>query len=61
MTMARTKKKGKKRIRFSSSGRIVEKKDKTNVVTRIDSIKKIPVRRVIPDNAATFKLKIRKK
>ena len=55
--------KGKKRkgkIKISSSARLVEKNDATRVA-RDDTLKKAPVKTVLPTNGITFKVKIRKK
>lgn len=55
--------KGKKRkgkIKISSSARLVEKNDATRVA-RADTLKKAPVKNVLPTNGITFKVKIRKK
>ena len=55
--------KGKKRkgkIKISSSARLVEKNDATRVA-RDDTLKKAPVKNVLPTNGITFKVKIRKK
>ena len=55
--------KGKKRkgkIKISSSARLVEKNDATRV-ERADTLKKAPVKNVLPTNGITFKVKIRKK
>ena len=55
--------KGKKRkgkIKISSSARLVEKNDATRVA-RADTLKKAPVKTVLPTNGITFKVKIRKK
>lgn len=55
---SKTKKKGK--IKLSSSARLVEKNDATRVARR-DTLKKAPVKTVLPTNGITFKVKIRKK
>ena len=55
--------KGKKRkgkIKISSSARLAEKNDATRVA-RADTLKKAPVKNVLPTNGITFKVKIRKK
>ena len=55
--------KGKKRkgkIKISSSARLVENNDATRVA-RADTLKKAPVKNVLPTNGITFKVKIRKK
>ena len=52
------KRKGK--IKISSSARLVEKNDATRVA-RADTLKKAPVKNVLPTNGITFKVKIRKK
>ena len=54
------KRKRKGKIKISSSARIVEKNDATRV-TRRDTLKKAPVKTVLPTNGITFKVKIRKK
>ena len=57
------RKNGKKRkgkIKISSSARLVEKNDATRVA-RADTLKKAPVKNVLPTNGITFKVKIRKK
>lgn len=54
----RRKRKGK--IKLSSSARIVEKNDATRVARR-NTLKKAPVKTVLPTNGITFKVKIRKK
>ena len=55
-----SKRKRKGKIKISSSSRIVEKNDATRV-TRRDTLKKAPVKTVLPTNGITFKVKIRKK
>ena len=55
--------KGKKRkgkVKLTQRARIVEKNDATRV-TRRDTLKKAPVKTVLPTNGITFKVKIRKK
>lgn len=55
--------KGKKRkgkIKFKQTSRIVEKNDATRGA-RSDTLKKAPVKTVLPTNGITFKVKIRKK
>ena len=54
------KRKRNGKIKISSSARIVEKNDDTRV-TRRDTLKKAPVKTVLPTNGITFKVKIRKK
>lgn len=54
------KRKRKGKIKISSSASIVEKNDATRV-TRRDTLKKAPVKTVLPTNGITFKVKIRKK
>lgn len=54
------KRKRKGKIKISSSARIVEKNDATRVARR-DTLKKAPVKTVLPTNGITFKVKIRKK
>lgn len=57
----RTKKRKRKgKVKISSSARIVEKNDATRVARR-DTLKKAPVKTVLPTNGITFKVKIRKK
>ena len=53
-------KKRKGKIKISSSARLVEKNDATRVA-RADTLKKAPVKNVLPTNGITFKVKIRKK
>ena len=53
-------KKRKGKIKISSSARLVEKNDATRV-ERADTLKKAPVKNVLPTNGITFKVKIRKK
>ena len=55
-----SKRKRKGKIKISSSARIVEKNDATRV-TRRDTLKKAPIKTVLPANGITFKVKIRKK
>lgn len=55
--------KGKKRkckIKFKQTARLVEKNDSTSVASR-NTLKKAPVKNVLPTNGITFKVKIRKK
>ena len=55
--------KGKKRkgkVKLTQRARIVEKNDSTRVA-RADTLKKAPVKNVLPTNGITFKVKIRKK
>ena len=55
--------KGKKRkgkVKLTQRARIVEKNDAT-MVSRRDTLKKAPVKNVLPTNGITFKVKIRKK
>ena len=55
--------KGKKRkgkVKLTQRARIVEKNDATRVA-RADTLKKAPVKNVLPTNGITFKVKIRKK
>lgn len=55
--------KGKKRkgkIKFKQTARLVEKNDATSVASR-NTLKKAPVKNVLPTNGITFKVKIRKK
>ena len=54
------KRKRKGKIKISSSARIVEKNDATRA-TRRDTLKKAPIKTVLPTNGITFKVKIRKK
>ena len=57
------RKKGKKRkgkVKLTQRARIVEKNDAT-MVSRRDTLKKAPVKNVLPTNGITFKVKIRKK
>ena len=57
------RKKGKKRkgkVKLTQRARIVEKNDATRVA-RADTLKKAPVKNVLPTNGITFKVKIRKK
>ena len=57
------RKKGKKRkgkIKFKQTAMLVEKNDATRVA-RDDTLKKAPVKNVLPTNGITFKVKIRKK
>lgn len=60
----RTKTKARKRVKgnvkLTQRARIVEKNDAT-MVARRDTLKKAPVRTVLPTNGITFKVKIRKK
>lgn len=57
----RTKKRKRKgKIKISSSAHLVEKNDATRVARR-DTLKKAPVKTVLPTNGITFKVKIRKK
>ena len=53
-------KKRKGKIKISSSARLVEKNDATRVA-RADTLKKAPVKNVLPTNGITFTVKIRKK
>ena len=53
-------KKRRGKIKFRQSAKIIEKNDATKVAKR-DTIPQMPTKRVIPDNGATFKIKIRKK
>ena len=53
-------KKRKGKIKISSSARLVDKNDATRVA-RADTLKKAPVKNVLPTNGITFKVKIRKK
>lgn len=57
-TKARKRVKGK--VKLTQRARIVEKNDATRVARR-DTLKKAPVRTVLPTNGITFKVKIRKK
>lgn len=52
------KRKGK--IKLTQRARIIEKNDATRVARR-DTLKKAPVKTVLPTNGITFKVKIRKK
>lgn len=54
------KRKRKGKIKISSSAHLVEKNDATRVARR-DTLKKAPVKTVLPTNGITFKVKIRKK
>lgn len=65
MTMkTRTKTKSRKRvkgkIKLTQRARIIKKND-TTLVARQDTLKKAPVKTVLPTNGITFKVKIRKK
>lgn len=53
-------KKRRGKIKFRQFAKIIEKNDATKVAKR-DTIPQMPTKRVIPDNGATFKIKIRKK
>lgn len=55
---ARKRVKGK--VKLTQRARIVEKNDATRVA-RSDTLKKAPVKTVLPTNGITFKVKIRKK
>jgi hypothetical protein len=55
-----TKGKSRGKIRIKRKVALVNKKDKTRVVTP-DTLKPYPTKRTIKDNGATFKVKIRKK
>ena len=57
-TKARKRVKGK--VKLTQRARIVEKNDATRVARR-DTLKKAPVKNVLPTNGITFKVKIRKK
>ena len=48
------------KIKFKQTARLVEKNDATRVA-RADTLKKAPVKNVLPTNGITFKVKIRKK
>ena len=57
------RKKGKKRngkVKLTQLAPIVEENDATRV-SRRDTLKKAPVKNVLPTNGITFKVKIRKK
>lgn len=53
-------KKRKGKIKFKQTSRLVEKNDDTSVASR-NTLKKAPVKTVLPTNGITFKVKIRKK
>ena len=57
-TKARNRVKGK--VKLTQRARIVEKNDATRGARR-DTLKKAPVKTVLPTNGITFKVKIRKK
>ena len=53
-------KSGEGGVSLSTKARLVEKNDATRVA-RADTLKKAPVKNVLPTNGITFKVKIRKK
>lgn len=63
--MSQTRKKKRKvrgKIKFKQSARLVHRNDNTRVDKKdVSNLPKVKTKRVIPDNAATFKIKIRKK
>ena len=55
--MPKPKRKPRKRkVKVSSQARVRKKNDVKN-----DTLPQIPIKRVIPDNGVTFKVKVRKK
>ena len=54
--MATKPKKRKRKIRVRTGAKVVRKDSVKN-----DTLPQMPVKKVIPDNGATFKVKIRKK
>ena len=62
--MANKPKKTKKRkgkIRVRTGAKVVRKDSVQRDSVRNDTLPQMPVKKVIPDNGATFKVKIRKK
>ena len=57
MTNTKPKKKKIKRKVKIKTGAQIKKKDSV----RVDTLPQMPVKKVVPDNGATFKVKIRKK
>jgi len=56
----RARKRVKGKVKLTQRARIVEKNDAIRVARR-DTLKKAPVKNVLPTNGITFKVKIRKK
>lgn len=57
--MGNRKRKGK--IKFKQNAQLLHKKDKTDVARKDTAYSQAPTKTYITDNAATFKIKIRKK
>lgn len=55
------RKKRKRKIRIKQKAAIVRKDSVQRDSVRNDTLPQMPVKKVIPDNGATFKVKIRKK
>ena len=54
-------KKRKRKIRIKQKAAIVRKDSIQRDSVRNDTLPQIPIKKVVPDNGATFKVKIRKK
>lgn len=59
--MATKPKKRKRKIRIKQKAAIVRKDSIQRDSVRNDTLPQMPVKKVIPDNGATFKVKIRRK
>ena len=54
-------KKRKRKIRVRTGAKVVRKDSVQRDSVRNDTLPQMPIKKVIPDNGATFKVKIRKK